>query len=64
MVAIYLFAVNGLLQDSKGLRDRVMYETIPSGNAYLLKVLDCMKANRVINLVYQISMMKSLARYY
>ena len=47
------FAVNGLLQDSKGLRDRVMYETIPSGNAYLLKVLDCMKANRVINLVYQ-----------
>ena len=47
------FAVNGLLQDSKGLRDRVMYETIPSGNAYLLKVLDCMKRNRVINLVYQ-----------
>ena len=47
------FAVNGLLQDSKGLRDRVMYETIPSGNTYLLKVLDCMKANRVINLVYQ-----------
>ena len=53
LVAIYLFAVNGLLQDSKGLRDRVMYETIPSGNAYLLKVLDYMKANRVINLVYQ-----------
>ena len=47
------FAVNGLLQDSKGLRDRVMYETIPSGNAYLLKVLDSMKENRVINLVYQ-----------
>lgn len=47
------FAVNGLLQDSKGLRDRVMYETIPSGNTYLLKVLDCMKANRVINLEYQ-----------
>jgi hypothetical protein len=47
------FAVNGLLQDSKRLRDRVMYETIPSGNSYLLKVLDCMKANRVINLVHQ-----------
>lgn len=47
------FAVNGLLQDSKGLRDRVMYETIPSGNDYLLKVLDCMKGNRVINMVYQ-----------
>jgi hypothetical protein len=47
------FAVNGLLQDSKGLRDRVMYETIPSGNAYLLKVLDSMKRNRVINMVYQ-----------
>jgi hypothetical protein len=47
------FAVNGLLQDSKGLRDRVMYETIPSGNVYLLKVLDCMKENRIINLIYQ-----------
>lgn len=37
------FAVNGLLQDSKGLRDRVMYETIPYGNGHLLKILECMK---------------------
>ena len=28
------FAVNGLLQDSKGLRDRVMYETIPWKRAF------------------------------
>lgn len=47
------FAVNGLLQDSKGLRDRVMYETIPYGNGHLLKILECMKKNQVVNLLYQ-----------
>ena len=47
------FAVNGLLQDSRGLRERVMYENIPSGKEHLLSILDAMKNNQVINLVYQ-----------
>ena len=47
------FAVNGLLQDSRGLRERVMYEDIPSGNDYLLEVLKAMGENRVLAVTYQ-----------
>lgn len=47
------FAVSGLLQDSKGLRERVMYESIPSGNEYLLLILEAMKDNRVVHVTYQ-----------
>ena len=47
------FAVNGLLQDSRGLRERVIYEDIPSGNDYLLSVLQAMKENRVLTMIYQ-----------
>lgn len=47
------FAVNGLLQDSRGLRERVMYEEIPSGNRWLLPILDAMKGNHVVKLDYQ-----------
>jgi len=47
------FAVNGLLQDSRGLRKRVMFEDIPSGNDYLLTVLEAMKENRVLTMTYQ-----------
>ena len=47
------FAVNGLLQDSRGLRERVMFEDIPSGNDYLLEVLKAMRENRVLAVTYQ-----------
>ena len=47
------FAVNGLLQDSRGLRERVMYEEIPSGNRWLLPTLDAMKRNHLVKLEYQ-----------
>ena len=47
------FAVNGLLQDSRGLRERVMFEDIPSGNDYLLEVLNAMRENRVLAVTYQ-----------
>jgi hypothetical protein len=47
------FAVNGLLQDSRGLRERVMYEDIPSGNDYLLEVLKAMRENHVLAVTYQ-----------
>jgi hypothetical protein len=47
------FAVNGLLQDSRGLRERVMFEDIPSGNDYLLEVLNAMRENHVLAMTYQ-----------
>ena len=47
------FAVNGLLQDSCGLRERVMYEHIPSGNEYLLQLLQAMKEDQVVSITYQ-----------
>lgn len=47
------FAVNGLLQDNRGLRERVMFEDIPSGNDYLLEVLKAMRENRVLAMTYQ-----------
>ena len=47
------FAVNGLLQDSRGLREQVMYEDIPSGNDYLLEVLKAMRENHVLAVTYQ-----------
>lgn len=47
------FAVNGLLQDSRGLRERVMFEEIPSGNDYLLEVLKAMRENRVLAVTYK-----------
>jgi len=47
------FAVNGLLQDSRGLRERVMYEDISSGNDYLLEVLKAMRENHVLAVTYQ-----------
>ena len=47
------FAVNGVLHDSRGLRERVMFEDIPSGNEYLLEVLKAMRENRVLAVTYQ-----------
>lgn len=47
------FAVNGLLQDSESLRDRIMYEEVPSGNRWLLPILDAMKGNHIVKLDYQ-----------
>lgn len=47
------FAVNTMLQDSRGLRERVIYEEIPSGNMHLLPVLKAMRDNYVLNIDYQ-----------
>ena len=41
------------MQDSRGLRERVMFEDIPSGNEYLLEVLKAMRENRVLAVTYQ-----------
>lgn len=50
---ISAFAVNALLQDSRGLNDRIVYEEVPSGNRYLLQVLAAMRENRVLRINYR-----------
>ena len=47
------FAVNGLLQDCQGLHDRVMCEEVPSGNDVLLRLLEAMKENRIVEMTYK-----------
>ncbi|MBP5135928.1 MAG: WYL domain-containing protein [Paludibacteraceae bacterium] len=47
------FAVNNLLQESKNLSDRVVFEEIPSGNEHLMNILKAMQKNRVLELNYK-----------
>ena len=46
------FAVNNILQDSRKLSERIVYEDIPSGNDYLLDVVRAMQEDKVISVVY------------
>ena len=48
-----LFAMNSLIKDSKGLRDRILYEPIPSGEIYLTTVVEAMRDNCVLEMTYQ-----------
>lgn len=50
---ISAFSVNTLLQDSRNLKERVVYEEIPSGNNYLLQVLNAMRENHMLRICYQ-----------
>ena len=47
------FAVNSILDGSEKLRNRIMTETIPSGEKYLLTVLNAMQQKRRVNIIYQ-----------
>ena len=46
------FAVNNILQGSRRLSERIVYEEIPSGNDYLLDVVKAMQNNRMIRVTY------------
>ena len=48
-----LFAMNSLIKDSKGLRDRILYEYIPSGEIYLSTIVEAMRDNCVLEMTYQ-----------
>ena len=48
-----LFAMNSLIKDSKELRDRILYERIPSGEIYLTTVVEAMRDNCVLEMTYQ-----------
>jgi len=47
------FAVDGILRGSERLRDRIMTESIPSGEKFLLDVLEAMHQKRCLNVIYQ-----------
>lgn len=46
------FAVNNVLQGSRRLSERIVYEDIPSGNDCLLEVVKAMQEDKVINVEY------------
>lgn len=46
------FAVNNVLQDSRRLAERIVYEDIPSGNDYLLDVVKAMQNDKMIRVTY------------
>jgi len=47
------FAINNILNGSEKLRHRIMTENIPSGEKFLLDVLDAMQRKRCLNVIYQ-----------
>lgn len=46
------FAVNNILSGNRALQGRVIYEDIPSGEKFLLPILDAMRQEREIDVVY------------
>lgn len=46
------FAVNNILQGSRRLSERIVYEEIPSGNDYLLDVVKAMQDDKLIRIEY------------
>ena len=47
------FSVNNLLNERRGLRDRILFENIPSSQKWLSAILDAMKDERAIEMTYQ-----------
>lgn len=46
------FAVNNVLNGNRALQGRVIYEDIPSGGKFLLPILDAMRQNKEIDILY------------
>ena len=46
------FCVSNALANSKSIKDRILLEYVPSGQEYLLNIIDAMKENRVLNITY------------
>ena len=46
------FAVSNTLVGSKSLKDRILLEYVPSGQEYLQTIIDAMKENREIRIIY------------
>lgn len=47
------FAVNNLINESHKLKQRILFEEIPSGRQYLTPIIEAMRDNAVIEMTYQ-----------
>ena len=47
------FAVKNMLGEAKNLKQRVLYEDIPSGFNHLTTIIQAMRENKVLNITYQ-----------
>lgn len=47
------FAVGNLIGENLSLKDRILVDHIPSSHNHLTKVLEAMKENRVVNIIYR-----------
>lgn len=47
------FAISNTINESKSLKNRIIYEYIPSGENYLSAIVDAMKGNNMIRMCYQ-----------
>lgn len=47
------FAVKNMLGEAKNLKQRVLYEDIPSGFNYLTTIIQAMRENKVLDITYQ-----------
>lgn len=47
------FAVGNLIGENLSLKDRILVDHIPSGQSHLATILEAMKDNRVVNIVYR-----------
>ena len=46
------FCVSNALANSQSVKDRILLEYVPSGQNYLQTIIDAMKENRVLNMIY------------
>ena len=46
------YSVSNALIESKSIKDRILFEEVPSGREYLEPILDAMKKNRFIHITY------------
>lgn len=47
------FSIGNLLNESKGVQDRILFENIPSGHQYLTAFLEAIKDNLTVEITYQ-----------
>ena len=47
------FSIGNLLNESKGVQDRILFENIPSGHQYLTAFLESIKENLTVEITYQ-----------
>ena len=50
------FAVNNLINESHRLKQRILFEEIPSGRQYLTSVIEAMRDSFIIELTYWLSL--------